>query len=115
MVYTNNTIVPIISPIPETKPGIFILCIIRLRIIPFRYCRSFVALLLRSDNNSIFGKSVPYRESASTKYCLLTDVKDENNTVSYSALATVTLRTGPMKDVPAEIKTIDLVRTYENI
>jgi hypothetical protein len=34
----------------------------------------------------------------------LTDVKDENNTVSYTGLATVTLRAGPMKDVPVEIK-----------
>jgi hypothetical protein len=33
-----------------------------------------------------------------------TDVKDENDTTSYSGLATVTLRAGPMKDVPIEIK-----------
>ena len=34
----------------------------------------------------------------------LTDVKDENDTLSYTGLATVTLRAGPMKDVPIEIK-----------
>lgn len=33
-----------------------------------------------------------------------TDVKDENDTLSYTGLATVTLRAGPMKDVPVEIK-----------
>jgi hypothetical protein len=34
----------------------------------------------------------------------LTDVKDENDTQSYTGLATVTLRAGPMKDAPVEIK-----------
>ena len=34
----------------------------------------------------------------------LTDTKDENDTQSYRGLATVTLRAGPMKDVPVEIK-----------
>jgi hypothetical protein len=34
----------------------------------------------------------------------LTDVKDENKTVSYSGLSTVTLKAGPAKDVPTEIK-----------
>jgi hypothetical protein len=34
----------------------------------------------------------------------LTDVKDENKTVSYSGLSTVSLRAGPAKDVPTEIK-----------
>ena len=34
----------------------------------------------------------------------LTDVKDENDTKSYTGLETVTLRAGPMKDVPVEIK-----------
>jgi hypothetical protein len=34
----------------------------------------------------------------------LTNVNDENDTLSYTGLATVTLRAGPMKDVPVEIK-----------
>ena len=34
----------------------------------------------------------------------LTNVKDENDTLSYTGLATVTLRAGPMKDVPMDIK-----------
>jgi hypothetical protein len=34
----------------------------------------------------------------------LTDVKDENRTVSYSGLSTVTLKAGPAKDVPTELK-----------
>ena len=34
----------------------------------------------------------------------LTNVKDENDTQSYTGLATVTLRAGPVKDVPVEIK-----------
>ena len=34
----------------------------------------------------------------------LTDVKDENDTKSYTGLATVTLRARPTKDVPIEIK-----------
>ena len=34
----------------------------------------------------------------------LTNGKDENDTKSYSGLATVTLKAGPMKDVPVEIK-----------
>ena len=31
-------------------------------------------------------------------------MKDENDTKSYTGLATVTLKAGPMKDVPIEIK-----------
>ena len=57
------TIVPIISPIPVTKPGISIFCIIRLRIISFRYGRSFVVLSYhgrtttpKSENLSHTGK-----------------------------------------------------------
>ncbi len=38
-----------ISPIPETIPGISIFCIIGLRIIPFRYCRSLVALSCQGE------------------------------------------------------------------
>ena len=34
----------------------------------------------------------------------LTDIKDENRTVSYSGLSTVTLKAGPAKDVPTQIK-----------
>jgi len=34
----------------------------------------------------------------------LTSAKDENDTKSYSGLATVTLKAGPIKDVPVEIK-----------
>jgi len=34
----------------------------------------------------------------------LTDVKNENNTMSYSGFATITLKAGPVKDVPIEIK-----------
>ena len=33
-----------ISPIPEIRAGISVLCIMGFRIIAFRYCRSFVAL-----------------------------------------------------------------------
>ena len=57
------TIVAVISPIPETKPGISLFCIIRLRIIPFRYWWSFVALSChgrtttpKSENLSHTGK-----------------------------------------------------------
>jgi len=34
----------------------------------------------------------------------LTNAEDENDTKSYSGLATVTLKAGPIKDVPVEIK-----------
>jgi hypothetical protein len=44
MVYSTKTIVAIISPSPETKPGISIFRIIAFRIIAFRYGRAFVAL-----------------------------------------------------------------------
>ena len=44
MVYSTNTIVPIINPSPETRPGISIFRIIAFRIIAFNYCRSFVTL-----------------------------------------------------------------------
>ena len=37
----------------------------------------------------------------------LTDVKTENDTVTYKGLATVTLRDGPVADVPTEIKIIN--------
>ena len=72
MVYSTKTIVPIISPSPEIKPGISIFRMIAFRIIAFRYGRAFVALSCQSpDNNSEFGKTVPHRESTSTKYCFL--------------------------------------------
>ena len=47
VVYSNMTIVAIISPIPENKPGISVFRIIAFRIIPFRYWRSLVALSRR--------------------------------------------------------------------
>ncbi|HEY7111113.1 MAG TPA: hypothetical protein VH415_16925 [Nitrososphaeraceae archaeon] len=34
----------------------------------------------------------------------LTDVKDENRTISYTGLSTVSLKGGPAKDVPTEVK-----------
>ena len=37
----------------------------------------------------------------------LTDVKTENDTVTYKGLATVTLKDGPVADVPTEIKIIN--------
>ena len=37
----------------------------------------------------------------------LTDVKTENDTVTYKGLATVTLKDGPVTDVPIEIKIIN--------
>ena len=37
----------------------------------------------------------------------LSDVKTENDTVTYKGLATVTLRDGPVADVPTEIKIIN--------
>jgi hypothetical protein len=37
----------------------------------------------------------------------LTDVKTENDTVTYKGLATVTLKDGPVADVPIEIKIIN--------
>ena len=37
----------------------------------------------------------------------LTDMKTENDTVTYKGLATVTLRDGPVADVPTEIKIIN--------
>ena len=38
---------------------------------------------------------------------LITDVTDENDTISYKGLATVTLKDGPVTDVPTEIKIIN--------
>ena len=43
-VNTTRMIVAMISPIPEIRAGISVLCIMGFRIIAFRYCRSFVAL-----------------------------------------------------------------------
>lgn len=37
----------------------------------------------------------------------LNDVKDDNRTVSYSGLSTVSLKAGPVKDVPTEIKILN--------
>lgn len=37
----------------------------------------------------------------------LNDVKDDNRTVSYSGLSTVSLKAGPAKDVPTEIKILN--------
>ena len=37
----------------------------------------------------------------------LNDVKDENETISYSGLSTVSLKAGPAKDVPTEIKILN--------
>jgi hypothetical protein len=37
----------------------------------------------------------------------LNDVKDENETISYSGLSTVSLRAGPAKDVPTEMKILN--------
>jgi hypothetical protein len=44
------------------------------------------------------------RHTHSVSNFSLTDVKDENRTVSYSGLSTVTLKAGPAKDVRTEIK-----------
>jgi hypothetical protein len=44
------------------------------------------------------------RHTHSISNSSLIDVKDENRTVSYSGLSTVTLKAGPAKDVPTEIK-----------
>ena len=49
MVYSTKTIVPIISPSPEIKPGISIFRMIAFRIIAFRYGRAFVALSCQSQ------------------------------------------------------------------
>lgn len=38
---------------------------------------------------------------------LITDVTDENDTISYKGLATVTMKDGPITDVPTEIKIIN--------
>jgi hypothetical protein len=44
------------------------------------------------------------RHTHSVSNFSLTDIKDENETVSYSGLSTVTLKAGPAKDVRTEIK-----------
>ena len=62
------TNVTAISPIPETNPGISIFCIIGLRIITFRYCRSLTALSCQSQTTiPDVGKTVPRREVISCK------------------------------------------------
>lgn len=37
----------------------------------------------------------------------LNDIKDENRTLTYSGLSTVTLKAGPAKDVPTELKILN--------
>lgn len=61
---------------------------------PAKFDASFTMVLLNGSA----------RHSHDISNFSLTDVKDENNTVSYTGLATVTLKAGPMKDVPVEIK-----------
>ena len=61
---------------------------------PARFDASFTMILLNGSA----------KHSHHVSNFSLTDMKDENDTLSYTGLATVTLRAGPMKDVPVEIR-----------